>query len=39
MHTISWLPESLVIVPLRLRPEAGRNFNLADSLKSPTIFR
>ena len=31
--TISWLPKSLDIEPLRLRPEPGRNLSLQESLK------
>jgi hypothetical protein len=32
-HTISWCPASLVIVPLRLRPEPGRNLDLKTTLQ------
>jgi hypothetical protein len=32
-HGISWLPKSLVIDPLRLKPEPGVNLDLAASLK------
>jgi len=32
-HTISWLPRSLSITPLRVRPEPGHNLNLLESLK------
>src|SRR5947209_8788975 len=32
-HTISWLPASLVVAPLRPRPEAGRNLGLQETLQ------
>ena len=32
-HTISWMPQSLNIVLLRLRPEPGTNLDLASSLR------
>ncbi len=32
-HTISWLPRTLVVAPLRLRPEPGRNLGLDETLK------
>ena len=31
-HTISWLPATLVIEPVRLNPEVGKNLDLAASL-------
>jgi hypothetical protein len=32
-HTISWMPASLAIVPARLRPEPGKNFDMQTTLK------
>jgi hypothetical protein len=33
VHTISWMPATLVIRPLHLRPEAGVNLDLATTLR------
>jgi len=33
ISTISWLPATLNIMPLRLKPEEGKNFGLAETLK------
>src|SRR6187402_3314780 len=32
-HTISWLPTTMEIHPLRLAPEKGKNFDLAATLQ------
>jgi hypothetical protein len=32
-HTISWLPATLTVRPLRLRPETGKNLDLPETLK------
>jgi hypothetical protein len=33
IHTISWLPATLSVEPLRLRPVAGRNLDLLETLQ------
>jgi hypothetical protein len=32
-HTISWLPASMAVVPVRLRPEPGKNLDLKATFK------
>lgn len=32
-YTISWLPQTMIIKPYRLRAEAGHNFTLAETLR------
>src|SRR5581483_5652965 len=33
VYTISWLPQTMIIHPYRLRPEVGHNFTLEQTLR------